>query len=64
MLFRNAFTIALAHHDRHAGPGADRGQHRATAPGAGVLGLAIGFGAQKFVQDINHRDIHPSSRTS
>ncbi|MDZ7809283.1 MAG: mechanosensitive ion channel [Arhodomonas sp.] len=28
--------------------------------GAGVLGLAVGFGAQKMVQDIIARRVHPA----
>lgn len=52
MLFRNAFTIALAIMVGMLALAQIGVNIAPLLAGAGVLGLAIGFGAQKFVQDI------------
>jgi len=52
MLFRNAFTIALAIMIGMLALAQIGVNIAPLLAGAGVLGLAIGFGAQKFVQDI------------
>ncbi|NMG40219.1 mechanosensitive ion channel [Chelativorans sp. ZYF759] len=52
MLFRNAFTIALAVMVGMLALAQIGVNIAPLLAGAGVLGLAIGFGAQKFVQDI------------